>query len=177
MDRVLWCFDSWLLSFFQIIKSFEHESFGQIKVDLKKESLPGIGVACGVYAYGTVNDSMLLSHTVLGKFNRKGQLISSGEELAKSVLDDIRENVESKPFLCLDHHHSDQILIYAALSHGMTTFNVSNEKGKIPSHVLTAIYVIESFLGNIFEWRETNTLVVNGVGFENSNFNWNISNK
>ena len=114
---------------------------------------------------------MMLSHTVLGKFNRKGQLISSGEEIAKSVLDDIRENVESKPFLCLDHHHSDQILIYAALSHGMTTFNVSNEKGKIPSHVLTAIYVIESFLGNIFEWRETNTLVVNGVGFENSNFN------
>ena len=146
---------------------------GQIKVDLKKESLPGIGVACGVYAYGTVDDKVLLSHTALGKFNRKGQLISSGEDLAKSVLDDIRENIETKPFLCLDRHHSDQILIYAALSHGMTMFNVSNEKGKIPAHVLTAIYVIESFLGEIFEWRDTNTLIVNGVSFENSNFSSN----
>ena len=73
-------------------------------------------------------------------------------------------STESFDSIGLDRHHSDQLLIYSALANGISKFPISYENGKMPSHVETAIYVIEQFCGKIFELKE-NILHVDGIKF------------
>ena len=114
------------------------------------------------------NSDYFASLTSALKFKGKSNnIVANGEELGKTLVHELDEYLGSTDAPALDRHHSDQVLIYAALSHGKSTFLISSEKGKSPPHVMTAIYVIEKFFGEIFH-LDNNVLTVHRIGFINS---------
>jgi RNA 3'-terminal phosphate cyclase len=64
---------------------------------------------------------------------------------------------------CLDEHHQDQLLIYAALAGGRSELLVGEE---LSLHTHSLIYVLQKFIPGLEIAHEENVLIVNGIGFK-----------
>lgn len=73
------------------------------------------------------------------------------------------EDLDGCDDISLDRHHSDQFLVYAALADGESKIPICKPNGKVPQHILSAIYVINTFLPETCK-LQGNILTVKGVG-------------
>lgn len=139
------------------LTSLKHENLASVDFSVKRDKRPGIGIAAGIYAAFSYR-----SVTWLAKFNRKMEM---SKFQASSMIDEIMQilDLTKSELPVLDRHHADQILVYGALSSGQTKFISAPENGLIPSHVLTAQYVINSLCGENTILIDNLTVTVNGL--------------
>jgi RNA 3'-terminal phosphate cyclase (ATP) len=81
-----------------------------------------------------VTDNCLAGFSSLGERGKKAELV--GEEAANNFLNYYSTSA------CLDHHLSDQIILYLAIAQGESSFTTS----EISGHLLTNLWVLEKFL-------------------------------
>lgn len=139
------------------LTSLKHENLASVNFSVKREKRPGIGIAAGIYATFAYR-----SVTWLAKFNRKMEM---SKFQASSMIDEIMQilDLTKSELPVLDRHHADQILVYGALSSGQTKFISAPENDQIPSHVLTAQYVINLMCGENTVLIDNFTVTVNGL--------------
>jgi RNA 3'-terminal phosphate cyclase (ATP) len=102
------------------------------EIETLSVSTPGQGTFIFLEA---ATDNCLAGFSSLGERGKKAELV--GEEAAKLFLDYYSTSA------CLDHHLSDQIVLYLAVARGESSFTTS----EISGHLLTNLWVVEKFLG------------------------------
>ena len=89
---------------------------------------------------GTVLFLFLESEGGLSGFSALGRRGKRAEEVADEAVDQLIEYIDSG--VCVDPHLSDQLIPFAALAKGKSTFTVS----RITRHLLTNIWVVKQLL-------------------------------
>jgi len=88
-----------------------------------------------------------------GRVGRRSEVI--GAFVAKSLLEDLQTEAT------VDRHLADQLILFAALAHGTTTYLIP----RLTEHVETNLWLIETILGAETS-LEGNRLRIEGIGFE-----------
>ena len=92
------------------------------------------------------NNPVIIGADALGERGKRAEIV--GKEAAENLI----KEIESKA--PVDHHLADQILPFMALA-GKSSIKVS----EVTNHCRTNIYVIEQFLGKVFEVDEENKII------------------
>lgn len=112
--------------------------------EIKTLSVPTPGK--GTYIFlKVVAENIIAGFSSLGARGKRAETV--GEEAAKELIQYIKSNA------CLDHHLSDQILIYISLIGGHWRFSTSG----ITEHLKTNLWVISKFLD--IEYKIENSIV------------------
>jgi RNA 3'-terminal phosphate cyclase (ATP) len=82
----------------------------------------------------------------------------SSERIARSVTRMLIEDVRTGAVL--DRHLADQIIVFAALAEGTSTFNIP----AVTDHVKSNLWLVEEILGAQTQ-VEGNQVTINGIGF------------
>ena len=98
--------------------------------------------------------------TKIARNNRNGPI---PDDVCERLMVATVEDLDGCDDISLDRHHSDQFLIYAALADGESKIPICKPNGKVPQHILSAIYVINTFLPDTCK-LQGNILTVKGVG-------------
>ncbi|CBY31509.1 unnamed protein product [Oikopleura dioica] len=96
----------------------------------------------------------------IARNNRNGPI---PDDVCERLMVATVEDLDGCDDISLDRHHSDQFLIYAALADGESKIPICKPNGKVPQHILSAIYVINTFLPDTCK-LQGNILTVKGVG-------------
>jgi len=105
-------------------------------LDAKIETLSVPTPGQGTFIFLEVlTDNCIAGFSSLGERGKKAELV--GEEAAKNLLDYYSTSA------CLDHHLSDQIVLYLAIAQGESLLTTS----EISNHLLTNLWAIDKFLG------------------------------
>jgi RNA 3'-terminal phosphate cyclase (ATP) len=105
-----------------------------IEAEIEILSVPTPGQGTFIFLEA-VTDNCLAGFSSLGERGKKAELV--GEEAVHNFLD------YHSTSACLDHHLSDQIVLYLAVAQGESSFTTS----EISGHLLTNLWVVEKFLG------------------------------
>lgn len=91
----------------------------------------------------------------LGERGKRAEIV--GREAAVEIVNELKINA------CFDKHLADQIMPFAAVARGNTTYTTS----EITKHSISNAYVIEKFLGDVVEIdKEKKEVKIKGVGLE-----------
>lgn len=128
----------------KILKILKSKAVGQIDTQVEKYSSTGTGITlwCG-YKGGSA----------IGEKGKKAEKV--GEEAANNLLRELKNDA------CFDQFLADQIMPFAAVASGNTTYTTS----KITMHQKSNSYVIKEFLGPIIDIDEVKKeITVKGTG-------------
>lgn len=119
-----------------------------IRLEATQASCPGTAITLWAgYENG------LLGASALGEKGKRAEDV--GREAAEELLKEINSGA------CVDRHLADQLMVYAALAKGTSTFKTS----VISDHVKTNAWLIEKIAGNkIVLNEEEKTITVHGMG-------------
>ncbi len=123
-------------------------------INIRIEYCDSLSDGCGITLWATFskdkdeinqNKPIILGSDCLGKIGKKSEDV--GREAAQKLI----KEIESKA--AVDKNMADNILPYLAL------FGGSIKTSKLTNHTLTNIYIIEQFLGKIFNVDEENNVI------------------
>jgi RNA 3'-terminal phosphate cyclase (ATP) len=104
-----------------------------IKAEIEILSVPTPGQGTFIFLE-VLTDNCIAGFSSLGERGKKAELV--GEEAAKNLLDYYSTSA------CLDHHLSDQIVLYLAIAQDESSLTTS----EISNHLLTNLWVMDKFL-------------------------------
>ncbi|CBY10936.1 unnamed protein product [Oikopleura dioica] len=143
------------------LKTLEnHEKVRRVDVRLMERPQPADGFAAGIYLYGRNIEFRCAYDAQIARNNRNGPI---PDDVCERLMVATVEDLDGCDDISLDRHHSDQFLIYAALADGESKIPICKPNGKVPQHILSAIYVINTFLPDTCK-LQGNILTVKGVG-------------
>jgi RNA 3'-terminal phosphate cyclase (ATP) len=138
------------------------ESEGIPNSGIEQEILQGDDPRCALSpGVGMVLTSKLSSGAIVGS-DELGRIGRTAEDVGKFVASSLIHLIQRK--IPVDEHLGDQLLIYMALARGRSTIRVA----ELTRHMVSCIYVCESFLGRIFEIGQEHgsgaIISCNGIG-------------
>ncbi len=105
-----------------------------VEAEIETLSVPTPGQGTFIFLEA-LTDNCIAGFSSLGERGKKAEVV--GEEAAHNFLDYYSTSA------CLDHHLSDQIVLYLSVARGESSFTTS----EISGHLLTNLWVVEKFLG------------------------------
>jgi len=126
----------------------------EAEIEIKKEITYSPGTSITLIAEF---ENCVIGADALGKKGKPAEQV--GKEVAKKLMNSISSKA------CFDVHMADNILVYLALADGKSKITVED----VSNHFRTNAYIIERFLGKMFDYSENKKPIVvtaNGYGFE-----------
>jgi RNA 3'-terminal phosphate cyclase (ATP) len=103
--------------------------------------------------YAQTNSGCVIGMDMAGKLGRTSEFI--GRRVAEMFIEDLKSGAT------LDRHTADQLIIYAALASGTTSYVIP----RITEHIDTNLWLIEEILG-AKSVLDNNLLTIHGVGYQ-----------
>ncbi|HLD88843.1 MAG TPA: RNA 3'-terminal phosphate cyclase [Candidatus Nanoarchaeia archaeon] len=117
----------------------------EIKTEYADALSTGSGIALWAEFAGKNNENEAIGADSLGERGKKAEVV--GEEAAKKLVEEIKFDAP------VDEHLADNLVPWLGL------FGKQMKVTKISNHTLTNIYVVEKFLGKVFEVDKKNNVI------------------
>ena len=116
-----------------------------INPEIKIEYCQSDSTGSGISLWAIFSNGCIIGSDCLGERGKRSEFV--GEEAAKNIIKEISSGA------VVDRNIADQILPYLAIAKG------SIKTSEITQHCRTNMYVIEKFMGNVFEVDEINKTI------------------